>query len=610
MARIPEDTIDRIRDANDIVDVVGQYVPLKKRGKNYFGKCPFHQENTASFSVAPDKQIFHCFGCGKGGNVYSFIMEYEKVNFIEAVEHLAENAGIELPKFSPSEKKSSDSLGPLYEANAFAMRLFEKALYADQGEEALNYLRERNFSEETLRDFHVGYAPDDWETVSTWGPKNDHDLDDLVRAGLVIHQEERDSYFDRFRHRIMFPILNVGGRVVAFGGRALDPEDNAKYMNSPESPIYRKRKILYGLFQAKDALRQAKEVIVVEGYTDLLRLWETGFRNVIAVSGTAFTEQHATILNRYADRAILCYDSDTAGIQATLRAGEILLQSGLEVKCIALPDGHDPDTFITDVSVDAFQTQIDEAGSLLQFRIQRTAGKLDDASSRAKFINDTLDDVANIDDSLTRDLQLQELSELLRVDEQRLRKELQKRLSRGFNRRSRQRSDSKKTTNEQAEFEAVEKAQFELLKLLLTEDEKLITYILEHVTIDEFTHPVLRKIAEVFIDYLAEHPVLDPNEAMPLLNEGIPENPEQITSVEQTASRMLFELDESTMTLKKEQMARDCLMRLELHRVQREINDINDALHSGSNGEKDSLELLKERQHLEQLKKEIREKYR
>jgi len=612
MARIPEDTIDRIRDANDIVDVVGEYVPLKKRGKNYFGKCPFHQENTASFSVAPDKQIFHCFGCGKGGNVFTFIMEYEKVNFIEAVERLAERAGIELPKFSPQEKKGGDSLGPVYDANAFAMRLYEKALYAGQGEEALEYLRDRNFSEETLKAFHVGYAPDDWETISTWGPKNDHELDDLVRAGLVIHKSDRNRYFDRFRHRIMFPILNIGGRVVAFGGRALDPEDSAKYMNSPESPVYRKRKILYGLYQAKDALRQSEEVIIVEGYTDLLRLWESGFQNVIAVSGTAFTEQHATILNRYVDRAVLCYDSDTAGIQATLRAGEILLQSGLEVHCIALPDGHDPDTFITDESVDAFQTQIDEAGSLLQFRIERTAGKLNDASSRAKFINDTLDDVANIDDSLTRDLQLQELSELLRVDEQRLRKELQKRLdrSRGFRRRERSTSASGNTGTPDTEFEAVEKAQYELLKLLLTEDEKLITYILEHVTIEEFTHPVLREIAEVFIDYLSEKPVLDPNDAMPLLGEGDISNPEHFKAVEQTVSRMLFEFDESTPTLKKDQMARDCLLRLEMHRVQAEINEINDALHSASNGKEDALGLLQERQRLEQLKKEIREKYR
>ncbi|MCF7805356.1 MAG: DNA primase [Candidatus Marinimicrobia bacterium] len=611
MARIPEDTIDQIRDANDIVDVVSQYVPLKKRGKNYFGKCPFHQEKTASFSVAPDKQIFHCFGCGKGGNVYSFIMEYEKVSFVEAVERLAENAGIELPKYSAKDKGTdSGSLGPLYDANAFAMRLFEKALYSDQGEEALDYLLGRNFSEETLREFHVGYAPNDWETITEWGPKNDHDPDTLVRAGLVIHKQERNRYFDRFRHRVMFPIINNGGRVVAFGGRALDPDENAKYMNSPESPIYRKRKLLYGLYQAKDALRQSSEVIVVEGYTDLMRLWEHKFQNVIAVSGTAFTEQHAQILNRYVDKAVLCYDSDTAGIQATLRAGEILLQSGLEVRCIQLPDGHDPDTYISEESPESFRKQIKNATSLMQFRISRTAGQLNDASSRANFIKETLDDIAEYENSLTRDLQIQELAELIRVDEQRLRGELEKRLRRTRSRPPRQNKKEPSQVSDEQDFDSNQRAQYELLKLMLTEDEKLITYILEHVTTDEFTHPVLTRVAQVFVDYLAEHPILDPQDAMPLFDEADFESAERRNAAKEMVSRMLFELDESNQTLRKEQMARDCLMRLELNQVQSEVDRINDELHSASLGKEESMALLEQRKKLEQLKKEIREKYR
>ena len=608
MPRIPEETIDRIRDANDIVDIVGQYVPLKKRGKNYFGKCPFHQEKTASFSVAPDKQIFHCFGCGKGGNVFSFIMEYERVSFIEAVERLAENAGIELPKYSPGEKQSSDSLGPLYDANAFAMRLFEKSLYSDQGSEALKYLQDRGYSEETLKAFHVGYAPDDWETLTEWGPKNDHPLDVLVRAGLVIKKEERNRYFDRFRHRIMFPILNVAGRVVAFGGRALDPDDNAKYMNSPESPIYRKRKILYGLHHAKDALRQSEQVIVVEGYTDLLRLWDSGIHNVIAVSGTAFTEQHTQILSRYASGALLCYDSDTAGIQATLKAGDMLLQAGLEVRCIKLPDGHDPDTFITEESADAFQEQISSAVSLLQFRIDRTAGTLNDASSKAKFINETLDDIAGIRDSLTRDLQVQELADLIGVEERRLRDELTKRLSRQSSRRQSQ-STVQETTTTPPEFAGVEKAQYELLKLLLTEEETLITYILEHITPDEFTHSALYEIADTFITYLAEHPVLAPEDAGSLFHRNSQVEEKEWQVIERILSQMLFELEESNQTLRKEQMARDCLMRVELARVQEEVNRINDALSSSGTQKKAMLGLLKQRQSLEHLKKEIREKY-
>ncbi|HKJ69417.1 MAG TPA: DNA primase, partial [bacterium] len=285
MPKIPEETIDRVREATDIVDVVGRYVQLRQRGRNYFGLCPFHQEDTPSFSVAPDKQIYHCFGCGKGGNVFSFLMEYERITFPEAVKRLAEGSGISLPEISSDKSTGTQSAGPLYEANAFAMRFFEKALYSDQGEKALAYLRSRDFSDDTLKAFRVGLAPDAWDSLVTWGPKNNHDLKVLHRAGLISQRKDGSGFYDRFRNRIMFPIINVAGRVVAFGGRAMDPEDPAKYMNSPESPVYQKRKILYGLNQASDAIRRDQEVFIVEGYTDLMRLWEHEFTNAVAVSG-------------------------------------------------------------------------------------------------------------------------------------------------------------------------------------------------------------------------------------------------------------------------------------------------------------------------------------
>jgi len=603
MPRIPEDTIDRIRDANDIVDVVEQYVPLKRRGRNYFGKCPFHQEKTASFSVAPDKQIFHCFGCGKGGNVFSFIMEYERISFVEAVERLAERVNIEIPKHSASKDVSArDSLGPLYEANSLAMRVYEKALYSDKGKEALDYLGNRNFSEETLKAFRVGYAPDEWDTITKYGQKKGYDINVLTKAGLVI-RKNGDRTFDRFRHRVMFPIINISGRVVGFGGRALDPDDNAKYMNTPESPIYRKRKILYGLFQARDHLRENREVIVVEGYTDLMRLWENDIKNVIAVSGTAFTEEHAKILKRYVDRAYLCYDGDTAGIQATLRAGYSLLQAEIEVRCMKLPDGHDPDSIVAEEGTEAFFKVQNEAVSLMRFRIERTAGQLNDASSKAKFLQDVLNEIAEIDEPLARDLQVQELAELLRVDEQRLHGELHNRI--------RQRSGARQSNVKSAKssavptkFSGIEQAQYELLKLLLSEDEKLITFILEHLTPEEFSHPLLKQVAETYFEFLTEHPTLPPQNALELFEEKGGDS-----ALQQLVTRMLFELDESQPNMKKEKMARDCLMRLELADLQREIDQINDALHDTNDGNGKTFELLKERQSLEQMKSEIKKKY-
>lgn len=610
MARVPEETIERIREANDIVDIVGQYVQLRKRGKNYFGLCPFHQEDTPSFSVAPDKQIYHCFGCGEGGNVISFIMEYEKLNFPEALERLADNAGIELPEMSSTAgKERKQSAGPLYKANEFAMRLYERALQSEQGEEALDYLRGRGYSEETLKAFRVGFAPDAWDTIVTWGPKNNYDLETLESAGLIKAREGRSGYYDRFRNRIMFPIQNTGGRVVAFGGRAMDPEDKAKYLNSPESAIYQKRKILYGLHQAVDSLRKSDEVILVEGYTDLMRLWENDFQNAVAVSGTAFTEQHAKILGRYVSRAILCYDSDTAGTQATLRAGNLLTQAGLEVRCMELPDGHDPDTFIQEESAAKFGKLKDTADTLLQFRINRTAGELKDASAKARFIRNALEDIAEISDELVRNLQIKELAETVNADEQQLHREVSKRR----NRRSRSRSEQPEEQTKSFVYEeasGAERAQYELLRLMLTEDEELITYILEHITTQDFTHPQLSVIARHFIEYLSDHPILEQDEATGLFSSESTDDFETLTTVQQLVTGMLFEMEEMEPVMNKEKMAKDCLRRLELGKVKEKIDQINSELRERGNGQEEMFDLLKRRKELEELRKQIAEKYK
>ena len=610
MGRVPEETIERIKEANDIVDIVGRYVQLRKRGKNYFGLCPFHQEDTPSFSVAPDKQIYHCFGCGKGGNVISFVMDYEKLNFPEALERLANNAGIELPKTSGGSRgdRKQQSAGPLYRANEFAMKVYERALRADEGAEALEYLRDRGYSEETLRAFRVGFAPDAWDTLVTWGPKNKIDLETLATAGLIKERSGRSGYYDRFRNRVMFPIQNTAGRVVAFGGRAMNPEDKAKYLNSPESPIYQKRKILYGLHQATDELRKAGEVMLVEGYTDLLRLWENGFRNVVAVSGTAFTEQHAKILGRYADRGILCYDSDSAGVQATLRAGSLLAQAGMEVRCMELPDGHDPDTFIREESPKAFTTLKEEASTLLRFRLARTAGELKDASAKARFIRETLDDIAEISDELIRNLQIKELAELVNADERQLHRELQQHKRRPRRTAENESAPVKSFRPENAS--GMERAQYELLRLLLTQDAELITYILEHISPDDFTHPLLRIVADHFITYLAEHDILHQEEATELFSEESVRDYETHIQVQQLVTGMLFELEAMNPMMNKEKMAKDCLRRLELGKVKEKIDQINSELRERDNGQEETFDLLKRRKEMEELRKQILEKYK
>lgn len=611
MAKIPEQTIEQIRESNDIVDVVGDYVPLKKRGRNYFGICPFHQEDTASFSVSPDKQIYHCFGCGQGGNVYSFLMEYERIDFIEAVEKLAERSGVELPKFSKADKSgtSSKSVGELYDANAFAMRLYTKALYSDQGFDALNYLKKRNFSEDTLKSFQVGYAPDQWETLVTWGPKNGHSRDTLRKAGLVIQRNSGSGEFDRFRNRVMFPIQNVSGRVVAFGGRALDPKEKAKYMNSPESSVYQKRKILYGLYQSKDELRKTNQVFIVEGYTDVMRLWENGIQNVIAVSGTSFTEEHAKIINRYVDRAYLCYDSDEAGAKATIRAGKILLQAGIEVLCLLFPEGHDPDSYIRDESPKAFLDLTSEALSLLQFRARLQSEKLRSASAKSQFVHEAMEDIAEITDPITRDLQIHELAEIVSLDETRLLQEFQNKFGKSGSPGIKRTSSRNTSQSDVKQFSRIARAQYELIKLLLTDDEHLITYILERLTLEEFTHPLLKKMAEVIVEELAEKSVLEADSLLDLMRDSLDETPETVSKIQKIVSKMLFELEETDQNARKEKLAKDCLRQIEVAQLEREVEKVNTELQQNRDVSDSTLDLLKRRQNLEKLKQEIQVKY-
>ncbi len=611
MAKIPEHTIEQIRESTDIVDLVSDYVPLQQRGRNYFGICPFHQEDTASFSVSPDKQIYHCFGCGQGGNVYSFLMEYERIDFIEAVKKLADRAGVDLPKFSRSEsKKSSESVGDLYEANAFAMRLYKKALYSDKGFDAMNYLKKREFSEETLQTFQVGYAPDEWEMLVKWGPKNGHTRSALRKAGLVIQRNSGSGEFDRFRNRVMFPIQNVSGRVVAFGGRALDPNDKAKYMNSPESPVYQKRKVLYGLHQSRDEIRKTTQVFIVEGYTDVMRLWESGIRNVIAVSGTAFTEEHGKIISRYASRAYLCYDNDDAGSKATISAGKILLQSGVEVQCIMFPDGHDPDSYIAEETPAAFLELTNKASSLLQFRAEMQAEKLRSATAKAQFIHEALEDIADIGDSITQELQIHELAEIVKLDETRLLQEFRSKHS-GNRTRTRTKSSqgSRIKNRSHEEFNRLALAQYELIKLLLSDDEHLITYILERVTLEEFSHPLLNKMATVITGELAHNPILESDKLLDLLRDSLEETPETVSKIQKIASKMLFEIEELNQSSRNEKLAKDCLRQMEVAQLEREVEKLNTELQQNRKVSESTFDLLQRRQNLEQLKREILVKY-
>jgi DNA primase len=419
---IPQHKIDEVRSASDVLDLVSGYVTLKKSGRNYFGLCPFHPEKTPSFSVNPDKQIFHCFGCGAGGNVFTFLMRHEGISFPEAVKFLAQRAGIRL-EFEERDETVNKENETLYYTNEFAARFFQETLLSSTGKDALRYLNDRGFKMEDIQTFGLGYAPPGWDNLLNHAKKESIGAEQLVRAGLVIKKDD-GSYYDRFRDRVMFSIWNLSGRVVAFGGRKLREEDDSpKYLNSPETAVYEKGKLLYGLYQTRDEIRQQDCVIFVEGYTDLMSLAARGVKNVVATLGTALTEDHARLIRRYTKNVALMYDSDSAGSAATLRGADILLAGGLDVSVATLPAGHDPDSFARAVGADAVREHVAHAVDLFDFKLNQVLAQ--PPEKRTEGIRSLLDSLAKLVDSIKRSLLLQRVSEALQIQEKILWEELE-----------------------------------------------------------------------------------------------------------------------------------------------------------------------------------------
>ncbi len=429
MAVIPQHLIDQVRDAVNIVEVIGRYVRLKKSGRNYMGLCPFHKEKTPSFSVSPEKQIFHCFGCGVGGNVFNFLMKYENIGFVDAVKRLATETGIEIPT-SPEIKRQISQAEQLYKANQIAAAFYQRQL--KQAPEAVKqYLKDRGMQPNTIARFKLGYAPDAWDALLRHVEHFNYPKQPFQKVGLLMQSERRNSWYDRFRHRLIFPIYNTSGRVMGFGARSLaDDAQTPKYINSPESPVYQKSKILYGLYFAREAIRAQGWVILVEGYLDVLQLFQAGIANVVATSGTALTEDHARLLRRYTGQVYLCYDSDTAGINAAIRGGEVLFQQGLDVQVLLLPAGEDPDSFVRRYGAETFREQLRLARDYFDFRIETLENRYDlqRAPERSQAISEILDTLLNIRDNLRTGFYVDKIAERWQLPATLLFNALQKKL--------------------------------------------------------------------------------------------------------------------------------------------------------------------------------------
>lgn len=391
---VSQATLEQIRSASDIVDVIGAALPLKRAGANFLTLCPFHREKTPSFNVNPQRQIFHCFGCHKGGDVFRFIQEYENLSFMEAVRRLADRAGIALEYERTAEGQQTRYLKEtLWQIHEQITQRWHAALLNDAaGQIARDYLSKRGVSEEAIKLFRLGYAPELWDDTVNWAKSKNHDLPIVEQAGLIIRKDgdsptddSTPRYYDRFRGRLMFPICDEQGRVIAFSGRILSgDEKTAKYVNSPETPIFTKSKVFFGLDKSKRAILDAEFAIICEGQLDLIACYMAGVRNIVAPQGTAFTPEHARILKRYVNEVVLCFDSDSAGQTAAVRVMDSLIQSGLAIRVASIPAPHDPDSFIKEFGGAAFHELIQAAEGFFDFYLGRLCATNDAATDKGR----------------------------------------------------------------------------------------------------------------------------------------------------------------------------------------------------------------------------------
>jgi DNA primase len=483
--RYPQTFIDDLRRQADIVRVVGDYVTLKKKGANWMACCPFHQEKTPSFSVNPSKNIFYCFGCGKGGSVFNFVMELEGLSFPESVRVVAEKAGVPLPelvddKRFETKRKEADEVIQL---NAWALEFWERQLSENNAEAkaAREYVEGRGINEETLKTFRLGYAPNSWEALGNYLKSKGATIGQIERSGLVV-KKEQGGYYDRFRGRLIFPVTDAQGKPVAFGARAMRPGDEPKYLNSPETAAYTKGRHLFGLSVTREEIRRKKFAILVEGYLDLIVPFQHGVRNVVASLGTALTPEQAKLLNRFARKVVVNYDGDRAGINAAKRAIEVLLPEDFEVKVLVLPEGSDPDEFVRARGVDEYNQRRGEAAPHMQFVLEQAMRdrNLHNPPEKSEAVAEVLPFVRAVRNQIQKREYFDIMMDSLRVEDPSLLQELWKSVSARDPKAAAAGDEELKKKVARASVGAPTVAEKRLLELLL-HDPDLRSYVLPQV---------------------------------------------------------------------------------------------------------------------------------
>jgi DNA primase len=614
--RISEEIIEQVRTSNDIVEVISSYVRLKRRGKNYIGLCPFHQEKTPSFTVSAEKQMYHCFGCHKGGNVFTFVMEHDKVAFTEAVRSLASKAGIVIPE-GPATETQTEQEG-LYAACRYAGLNFHTNLTkTDEGRSAMEYFHGRGFSDDTIAMFGLGYSMNSWDNLITRAQIEGITTDTLFKAGLARRRED-GSVYDYFRGRAMFPIMSVTGRVIGFGARKMREDDAivGKYINSPETQIYNKSRVLFGLFHTKEAIRGEEHALMVEGYADLISLYQAGIQNVVASSGTALTDEQLQLVARYTKKLILLYDADLAGSDATLRGVDMALEQDFDVRIVRLPQGEDPDTYVRKVGGKEFREFVAKSISFIDFKAERfyQSGAFSTPEGKTEAVRSIVQSIAKMKDELKRNFYVKEVAQKYDVYESILYKELERWLGQGSKTLARPTFDENRNIpslpqrdiNRASAEKHIPPEERDLLKLLMEGDDEILQYITSNISLNELSDVRVRSAAELVLQNRRDGTYHGVESIMHLLTDR--EVKEIITDI----SLSRYELSKGWQSAEREVLegepktiAKDALVIVKRHAIHAEMERNQKALREAGQRGEDGLPFLKRQQELLQQMKSL-----
>lgn len=582
IGRIPQNILEDILSRVNIVEIISGYIPLKRAGRNFKALCPFHHEKTPSFMVSPERQIYHCFGCGKGGNAFSFLMEYERMEFPEAVELLAKKCGVSLPEVQRQDSQTTSLITQLYKINELVISFYEHNLHSQEGLNVKNYLLKRDIDAQTIKLFKLGFAPDGRDTLINYLRNKNISLSLLEKAGLII-PKQGGGYFDRFRNRIIFPIFDIKSRPLAFGARLLPVSDKpqvnnvlAKYINSPQTPIYTKGRHLYGLNSASDAIREEGYVVIVEGYLDFILPFQEGFKNIVASLGTALTIEQARLIKRYTHEVVMVYDADDAGQLATLRTLDIFIEEGMDVKIVSLPQGFDPDLFVRKCGIGNLREKIKKAENLFDYKLRILKSRYNpgEIEGKAKISQEMLSSINKFKNAVLKSEYIKKLAQDLRIEEDALLQELKK------IKEYRSSLDSEQMLPKRLDINPTEK----LLMKLMLEEVELINQLRQTLEPADFQDERVCRIVSIMFDLIEQGKNIEPSK---LINYFGEEDISQIIC----ESTLLPQVPSQN----KEKIIKDCVQRLKNARLRFERRRLQEEIKIAENlGDEERLDKLKQ----------------